>query len=206
MEALTAFITQYGLLAVLLGCMAEGEAIAIVGGFFAHQGMLSLWPTFAAAALGAFLGDTLLFIFGRHASGWRWVAALRGRPGFSHALDLARKRPRAFVFFSRYVYGMRLIGGVAAGIAGIPWGTLLVWNALSSLVWAGFFIAIGWFFGLSAEAVLGRALHTHQRLLVGLVILAAVAAFGVFVARRVKRREAALESAPGTLKDAGSPR
>lgn len=205
MEALTALIAHYGLLAVFLGCMAEGESIAIVGGFFAHQGVLALWPTFATAACGAFLGDTLLFTIGRHAAGWRWVKALRGKPGFSHALDLARKKPRAFVFFNRYVYGMRLIGGVAAGIVGIPWHILIMWNALSSLVWATLFIAIGWFFGLSAEALIGKALHTHQRLIVGIAILAAVVAFGVFVARRVKRREAALSPVPSGLEDKDSP-
>lgn len=197
MEALTALIAKYGLLAVFLGCLAEGESIAIVGGFFAHQGVLPLWATFATAALGAFLGDTLLFLVGRHAAGWRWVAGLRGKPGFSHALELAGRRPRSFVFFNRYVYGMRLIGGVAAGIAGIPWRILLVWNALSSLIWASLFLAIGWFFGLSAEALLGEALRTHQRLIIGLVILAAFVAFGFIVARRVRRREAALSGEPG---------
>jgi membrane protein DedA with SNARE-associated domain len=193
MEFLTALIAKYGLIAVFLGCLAEGESMAIIAGFFAHQGVLSLAPAVFAVAIGAFLGDTLLYVAGRQFRDWSWVRAARAKPGFSHALDLARKRPRAFVFFNRYVYGMRLLGGIAAGLAGIPVQTLLVWNALSSVGWAALFMSIGWFFGLSAEALLGKALHTHQRLLIGLAILAAVTVLGIVLARRVTRREKARE-------------
>jgi len=58
-------IEQYGLIAVFLGCVAEGESAAILGGFFAHQHLFVLWHTILAAALGAFAGDTLFFILGR---------------------------------------------------------------------------------------------------------------------------------------------
>ncbi|TIT59432.1 MAG: DedA family protein, partial [Mesorhizobium sp.] len=61
-EAIHLFIEQYGLLAVFLGCLAEGESAAILGGFFAHQHVFVLWHAFAAAALGAFAGDTFFFI------------------------------------------------------------------------------------------------------------------------------------------------
>lgn len=194
MEAVTALIAEYGLVAIFLGCLAEGESIAIVGGFFAHQGVLPVWQTGAVAVVGAFLGDTILFLAGRHFGTWPSVQRLQAKPGFSHALDLARNRPRAFVFFNRFVYGMRLLGGVASGLALIPWKTFIVWNLLSSAVWASAFVSIGFFFGLSAEAVLGKALHEHERLIVSLGILAAVVLFGFLIAKRVKQREARLAS------------
>ncbi|TIT47170.1 MAG: DedA family protein, partial [Mesorhizobium sp.] len=46
-EAIHHFIEQYGLLAVFLGCVAEGESAAILGGFFAHQHVFVLWHAFA---------------------------------------------------------------------------------------------------------------------------------------------------------------
>lgn len=197
MEPIVAFIAKYGLLAVFAGCLAEGESIAVVGGFFAHQGVLPLWETFAVAAVGAFLGDALLFVAGRHLGERPFVKRMQAKPGFSHALDLARRRPRAFVFFNRYVYGMRIIGGIAAGIAAIPIGVFVVWNALSSLVWATFFIGIGYFFGLSAEALFGKLVHDHQRLVIGLGILAVLTVVGVVIARRVKGHETKA-SGPGS--------
>lgn len=204
MEAVSVLIAKYGLVAIFLGCLAEGESMAIVGGFFAHQGVLPVWQTAAVALTGAFLGDTILFLAGRHFGTWPSVQRFQAKPGFSHALDLARKRPRAFVFFNRYVYGMRLLGGVASGLALIPWRIFIAWNLLSSAVWAGAFVSIGFFFGLSAEAVFGKALHAHERLVVSLGILAAVVLFGFLIARRVKRREARLASQAADHRSGGA--
>lgn len=195
MEAITKLIEHYGAIVVFLGCLAEGESVAVAGGFFAHQGVLSVPVTFLAALVGAFLGDGLLYLAGRHFADAAWIRKLRSQTGFSHALELAAKRPRAFVFCNRFVYGMRLIGGVAAGLAKIELGLLLFWNLLSSIVWACAFFGVGYFFGLGAEAVLGRALHNHQKLLIGLAIVVALLVVGTVVAKRVRRHEARLKDA-----------
>jgi len=114
-EAIHHFIEQYGLLAVFLGCVAEGESAAILGGFFAHQHVFVLWHAFVAAALGAFVGDTFFFILGRSFADNRHVVRLRRRPGFRRAYRLLNTHPNIFVLSNRYVYGMRLVGGIAAG-------------------------------------------------------------------------------------------
>ncbi len=78
-------IARYGLIAVFLGCVAEGESAAILGGFFAHQKVFELWQTFAVAFAGSFVGDTLLFLVGRRFSNHPLVARMRRKPGFAHA-------------------------------------------------------------------------------------------------------------------------
>ena len=50
-------IEQYGLIAVFVACVAEGETAAILAGFFAHQGVFVPWQAFVAVFLGAFGGD-----------------------------------------------------------------------------------------------------------------------------------------------------
>lgn len=181
-------VEQYGLLAVFLGCMAEGESAAILGGFFAHQGVFVPWQAFSVAAVGAFLGDTLFYLAGRYFAGSSFVNGLRGRPGFSHVLGLVRDHPAKFVMLNRYAYGFRLIGGVASGLADIAVPKFLALNAVSSLVWAALFGTIGWFFGLGAEQLLGRALHDHHRLVIGLGIGIAVAVVAGLVAHHHARR------------------
>ena len=39
-------VARYGLIAVFLGCVAEGESAAILGGFFAHQKVFVPWQAF----------------------------------------------------------------------------------------------------------------------------------------------------------------
>ena len=67
-DAIHNLIEQYGLIAVFLGCVAEGESAALLGGFFAHQHVFVLWQAFLAAAIGAFVGDTLLLHLSDEAS------------------------------------------------------------------------------------------------------------------------------------------
>ena len=164
-ETIHYLVAKYGLIAVFLGCVAEGETAAILGGFFAHQRVFVTWQAFAAAFSGAFLGDTLLFFLGRRYSDHSVVQRLKKKPGFSHANRLVLAYPNLFVFFNRYAYGMRMIGGVTAGLSGIAAPRFLILNALSSLVWATLFSTLGYVFGVGAERLLGQALaraSTHR--------------------------------------------
>jgi membrane protein DedA with SNARE-associated domain len=182
-------IEQYGLIAVFLGCVAEGESAAILGGFFAHQHVFVPWQAFLAAAVGAFLGDTFFFILGRSFADHPFVLRLKARPGFSHAHRLVSTHPNIFVLSNRYIYGLRLVGGIAAGFSGIPGARFVALNAISSMVWAALFTTIGYVFGLGAERIIGQALARHERLLIALAIGLVVAVLAWFVARTVARKE-----------------
>lgn len=181
-------IERYGLIAVFLGCLAEGESAAILGGFFAHQQVFAPWQAYGAAFLGAFCGDTLFFLAGRRFADHPWMARLRRRPGFSQAYSLVREHPALYVLGNRYVYGFRLIGGVAAGLSGIAASTFVVLNALSALVWAALFTGAGYVFGLGAEQIVGTALAKHERLLFGLGIGLAAALLAWYAAHHFSRR------------------
>jgi membrane protein DedA with SNARE-associated domain len=182
-------IEQYGLIAVFLGCVAEGESAAILGGFFAHQHVFLLWHALAAAFLGAFAGDTFFFILGRSFSDHPRVVKLRKRPGFSHAYRMVRSHPNLFVLSNRYIYGMRLAGGIASGLSGISPLRFVALNAISSAVWAALFTGIGYVFGLGAEQIVGRALLHHQRVLIALGLGVAVAVIAFLVAHHVAGKE-----------------
>ncbi|MBS9720739.1 DedA family protein [Tianweitania sp. BSSL-BM11] len=193
-DAIDTFVREYGVLAVFAGSAAEGESVAIVGGFFAHQMLLPLWQTYLAALVGTFVGDTAYYVFGKRFADHRWVQKMRTKPGFSHAMRLAQTRPRAFVFLNRYAYGLRLLGGVCCGLAKIDWGTFLIYNLLSSIVWATVFVGIGYFFGLGVEALIGDALHDHQRVIIAVAIVLAVSLLAAIVVRKVMAREKQSES------------
>ncbi|MDW6023729.1 DedA family protein [Mesorhizobium sp. BAC0120] len=192
-ETIHLLVEKYGLIAVFLGSLAEGESAAILAGFFAHQRIFVTWQAIAATFLGAFGGDTLFFLAGRHFSETRFVTGLRNWPGFDRAFRLVQEHPAAYVLLNRYAYGFRLVGGVAAGLSGIALPKFVFLNVVSSAIWATLFCTIGYVFGLGAEQMMGAALHKHERLLIALGIGLAVAALGWGVAhfssRRAARRE-----------------
>lgn len=193
-ETIHHLIEQYGLIAVFLGCIAEGESAAILGGFFAHQHVFILLQAFLAAALGAFVGDTFFFTLGRSFADHPYVLKLKARPGFNHAYRMVSSHPNIFVLSNRYIYGLRLVGGIAAGFASITVRRFVILNAISSLAWAALFCTIGYVFGLGAERIVGQALHRHERLLVALAIGLAVAILAWLLARNVAKKERAKDA------------
>lgn len=180
-DTLHFLVERYGLLAVLIGCILEGESAAILAGFFAHQHVFSAAGAFIITFSGAFLGDTLIFLAGRRFSAHPQIQRLTHRHGFSRALSQIDRRPAAYVILNRYAYGFRLVGGIAAGLSKIPTAKFVALNAVSSALWAILFLSAGYVFGAGIEQILGEELAKHQRLLAaaGIALLAAFAAFCV---------------------------
>lgn len=189
-DTIHALIEQYGLIAIFIACVAEGETAAILAGFFAHQGLFVPWQAFLAVFLGAFGGDAAFFLCGRRFAERPFVKRLRARPGFDRAFDLMQRHPALYVIGNRYVYGFRLVGGVAAGMSGIAAPTFVFLNAVSALVWTILFSGIGYIFGLGAEQIIGAALEKHHRLLIGLGIGVVMGLAGWYAAHHLARRAA----------------
>jgi membrane protein DedA with SNARE-associated domain len=187
-DTIHTLIEQYGLIAVFVACVAEGETAAILAGFFSHQGVFVPWQAFVAVFLGAFGGDAAFFLFGRRFADRPFVKRMRSRPGFDRAFDLMQRHPALYVIGNRYVYGFRLVGGVAAGMSGIAAPKFVVLNAVSALVWTTLFGAIGYVFGFGAEQIIGSTLHRHQRLLIGLCIGVVVGLVALYATHRFSRR------------------
>ncbi|RWB51916.1 DedA family protein [Mesorhizobium sp.] len=196
-EVIHRLIEQYGLVAVFLGCVAEGESAAILGGFFAHQQVFVLWQAFVAAFLGAFAGDTFFFTLGRSFADHPYVVRLRRRPGFRRAYRLLNTHPNIFVLTNRYVYGMRLVGGIAAGLSTVSVPRFVILNAISSAVWAALFGTVGYVFGLGAERMVGQAFARHQRLLIALAVGLGVAILAWLVAHHFAGKERVKDARDG---------
>jgi len=193
-ETIHQFVEQYGLIAVFLGCVAEGESAAILGGFFAHQQVFVLWQAFLAAFLGAFAGDTFFFTLGRSFADHPYVIRLRKRPGFRRAYRLLNTHPNIFVLTNRYIYGMRLVGGIAAGLSRVSVPRFIILNAISSAVWAVLFGTVGYVFGLGAERMVGQALARHERLIIALAVGLGVAVLAWVVAHHFAGKERARDA------------
>ena len=190
-DSIHLLIEKYGLLAAFFGCLAEGESAAIIAGFFAHQQVFVPWQAFLAVFAGAFGGDTLFFLSGRRFADHEFVRRMREKPGFDRAYRLVQEHPVIYVLINRYIYGFRLVGGVAAGLSGIGLPLFVALNAISSAIWTALFCGIGYVFGIGAEQIIGHALLKHERLLVGLAIGIAGAVAAGLAAHHFSRRRRA---------------
>lgn len=57
-------ISHYGYIALVVGSLAEGETVTLLGGIAAHQGLLKFPLVVMAVAIGGMIGDQLLYFLG----------------------------------------------------------------------------------------------------------------------------------------------
>ncbi|HOX90402.1 MAG TPA: DedA family protein [Burkholderiaceae bacterium] len=181
---LQAFVEHYGLAAIFVAAIFEGETIFLIGAFLARVGYLELPAVMAAAGVGAFVGDNFWFWVGRH----HGPALLRRFPRVAQAVPrvnalIARWRFLAVVML-RFAVGLRTPGPAVIGMGPMPGWQFVLANALGAVLWALVIGGLGWTFGALAERWLGEARKVEE-IALGLVALLLVA---VPVARVILRR------------------
>lgn len=160
---------NYGYLAILAGCMLEGEALVVLGGFFAYHNTMHLPLVALAAFTGTMISDIGWFMLGRYSSDaflHRWSIL---RYISSHSVNIAGKRPRLLSFFFRFMYGFRILIPFSLGKTSMTTSTYLTYNALGILLWVAVYAGIGYSFASTIEVFFGRMKHIE--LVIGLVIL-----------------------------------
>ncbi|MGH9394704.1 MAG: DedA family protein [Terriglobales bacterium] len=148
------FFQHWGVLAVFVLLLLEnfglplpGEVTLLYAGF--HQrafGGFGLLDLIVAGSAGSALGQAGSFLLGRGASGWarsRWLASPRAR----HYRAFFEHHGPATILFSRFVAGLRMIAGWAAGLAGMPWRPFLLYNLLGAGLWVSALSLAGWSLG-----------------------------------------------------------
>jgi membrane protein DedA with SNARE-associated domain len=167
---------------VFLGFLFPGEVAVILGGVLAFHGHVSLLAVIVAAVTGAIVGDTIGYFVGR-----RWGhQILRGVgrrvPFLRHRIDehlesaqaYVRRRGGAAVFFGRFTAALRVMVPGLAGMAELPYGQFLFYNAAGGLLWGTGFVLLGYFAGQAWPRVAGGASKAGLALLV-LVLLGLIA-------------------------------
>ena len=128
------------------------------------------------AAAGAFLGDFLSYWLGR-----RWGPQMREHmlfrryPQFiDRGEQLFRKHGAKAILIARYVGAVRPFVPAVAGMLQMPLKRYVPVSTIAALSWAAAFLAPGWIFGASYDAVAAVADRLALVLLALLAVLAAV--------------------------------
>ena len=183
------FIATYGPLVVFFGTLLEGETVAIMAGFLAHQGVVDGRLALLAAFLGAVASDQVLFLVGRRFADHPMVMRQRKRPLFAKALARVEAGATAYILVFRFLYGLRTVSPLAIGVSNISARKFAILNAIAAFVWACTMIGIGFAFGRTIEATLGR-FHHIEHILIAMVAVGIVSYAGLtFIHRRFIRRQ-----------------
>lgn len=167
--SLIELLQYYGLWGVLLGTFFEGEAILLIAGGLAREHLLSASRVWLVGALGAYVGHLVFYALGRYMHERDLLAWLpRWRPKIDRALSLLQTHPTLSIFLLQYLYGMRIVGAVAIGLAGMPWPIFAGLELINCFIWSGVIFGLGY----SATEL---ALHASPLIPKSLSLLFAVA-------------------------------
>ncbi|KCW94912.1 membrane protein [Escherichia coli] len=165
---LNTLISQYGYAALVIGSLAEGETVTLLGGVAAHQGLLK----FPLVVLSVALGGKLLRRFSKH------------QDKIERAQKLIQRHPYLFVIGTRFMYGFRVIGPTLIGASQLPPKIFLPLNILGAFAWALIFTTIGY----AGGQVIAPWLHNLDQHLKHWVWLILVVVLVVGVRWWLKRR------------------
>ncbi|EGX8400434.1 DedA family protein [Salmonella enterica] len=170
-------ITHYGYAALVIGSMAEGETVTLLGGVAAHQGLLKFPLVAAAVALGGMMGDQLLYLLGRCYGGKILRRFPRYHTKIRRAQKMIQRHPYLFVIGTRFMYGFRVVGPLLIGASRLPPKIFLPLNIVGALILALLFTTLGY---LGGEVIAPWLHDLDQHLRHGVwLILAIVLVVGV---------------------------
>jgi membrane-associated protein len=180
---------------VFLGFVLPGETAVVVGGFLAYEGRVPLAAVFAAAIVGAILGDSVGYEVGK-----KWGDSLLAKAPkrfvkpvhVTQGKELINRLGGRAVFTGRWTAVLRALVPSLCGTAKMRYRTFLLWNALGGVTWATAFILIGYLAGSAWKRI------EHYTNIAGYALFGAaiVAVLGIVLWNRRKqaKRDAETEA------------
>jgi membrane protein DedA with SNARE-associated domain len=167
-------LSQYGYLALAIGCFLEGETLLLLAGVAAHGGFLSLPLVVLVAFVSGTLGDQFYFFVGR-----RWGDKVLGRwPRFeapaARVERLIERHAEWLIVGVRFMYGLRLIGPVVIGMSKVSPLRFIVFNMIGAAIWAIVVAGAGYFFGHAIQWLLAD-LELFEKLALVCVVVVVIA-------------------------------
>lgn len=154
--------------------MLEGETAAVLGGMAANIG-LELPMVYLMAFGGAWLCDSLLFLVGHYYG----PAILKRLTKYQDRIEkverMIRKHDMLAIIGLRFLYGLRTIGPISIGIAGINSVRFIICNAIGSALWSAIFVTLGY----SASRLFEEQLQKIGMNFIPIIIIA-IFVFGIF--------------------------
>src|SRR5262245_4180592 len=132
-----------GVLLENAGIPVPGETAVLVAGFLsspAGGGHFAIGWVILLTVIAAVLGDNAGFWLGREFARPRLQSGKRFLFLTPKSLELAEGYFTRYglwtIFFARFITGLRVVGALAAGTAGMSWERFVLANASGALAWA----------------------------------------------------------------------
>jgi len=199
LDFLNDLLFQYGLYAVFILVMVEGDITLLLAGVLAHSGFFGdysfaqvlIWGT-----VGGCLSDNLAYFTGRgFCEGVREVRFYQAaKPRLER---LTNKFGPLSIFLSKYIYGLRWAACVFYGVGRMPYLRFLLLSFGSCFLWVFVLSGAGYFFSGAVMNLIGD----FQRLGKVLLVIVVVGIVGFYLTERLWLSRKMEEADPERLQE-----
>jgi len=199
LDFLYELIGQYGLYAVFILSMIEGDITLLLAGVLAHSyffGEYSFARVLVWGTLGGFVSDNIAYLTGR---GFRkGVSDLRFYRSASPRMErLTNKFGPLSIFLSKYIYGLRWATCIFYGVGRMPYLRFLLLSLSSCFLWVFILSGAGYFFSGAVIGLIGD----FQRLGKVLLVIVVLGILGFYLAERFWLSKKVEEADPERLQE-----
>lgn len=196
-----AFIEKWGLWAVFLGSLVEGESVILTASAMAGLGIVfSLKSIMLTAFIGTVIADQGLFMLGRRygENAVRWIRKKFPKTGpyIDKGFRWLERNQTIYLLIFRFIYGVRIVSPIIIGSRkSVPFLYFSVVNIFAAVLW----VVVSCFLGYS----LGNVILTRLDVVKGIfmaIVVAAIAGVWIWAHLRKKHRRLQEQAANATEK------
>jgi membrane protein DedA with SNARE-associated domain len=176
------FIGRYGLYAVFILVMIEGDITLLLAGVLAHSyffGDHSFAWVLLEGTLGGAASDNIAYLTGRE-----FRKGVRDIRFYRAAKPRMEKLTNNFgglsIFLSKYIYGLRWASCIFHGVGRMPYVRFVILSLASCFAWVFLLSGAGYFFSGAVIGIIGD----FQRLGKVLLVIVVVGIIGVYLIER----------------------
>lgn len=175
-------VQHFGIYAVFVLCMVEGDITLLLAGVLAHTGAFgrfSYLQVLVFGTAGAVTGDFIGYLIGKYfkkrVSNYKFYRAAQPR-----IEKLTEKFGPLSIFVSKYIYGIRAAWCIFYGVSNTPWYRFLLYDVISCFLWVLILSSVGYFFGSAVTSLIGD----FHRVGIALLIIVVIGVVGFYLFER----------------------
>ena len=193
------FIGRYGIYAVFILVMIEGDITLLIAGVLAHSYFFGdhsfLW-VLLAGTLGGTTSDNIAYFTGRQFR--KGVRDLRFYRAAKPRMErLTNNFGGLSIFLSKYIYGLRWASCIFHGVGRMPYLRFMLLSLASCFLWVLVLSGAGYFFSGAVMGIIGD----FQRLGKALLVIVVVGIAGFYLAERFWLSKKVEEADPERLQE-----
>lgn len=150
-------LPYWGYPAMLFLMIIEGPIVTMIAAFLATLGYFNIFWVFGLSVLGDVLGDIILYFIG-YFGGHRILS--KAEKFLKIKESVVEKLRQKFhtsgakiIFYVKATTGLCWITFILAGTARMKLSKFVKYSILGGLVWSGFLVIVGYFFGYAADKI-----------------------------------------------------